>query len=65
MTEKELQRSKSVLPIGTVMRLTELSDRDTYTKLLNLTNTQMFFGNIFYIALFLWIGYYFFKKRNI
>ncbi|KZL40508.1 MerR family transcriptional regulator [Secundilactobacillus collinoides] len=27
MTEKELQRSKSVLPIGTVMRLTELSAR--------------------------------------
>ncbi|WP_054700005.1 MerR family transcriptional regulator [Secundilactobacillus odoratitofui] len=27
MTEKELQRSKSVLPIGTVMRLTELTAR--------------------------------------
>lgn len=27
MTEKELQRSKSVLPIGTVMKLTDLSAR--------------------------------------
>ncbi|ANZ62799.1 hypothetical protein AYR62_00910 [Secundilactobacillus paracollinoides] len=52
-------------PLTMMLYPSLLSAPDTYTKLLNLTNTQMFFGNVFYIALFLWIGYYFFKKRNI
>ncbi|KRK47111.1 ABC transporter permease [Secundilactobacillus kimchicus] len=52
-------------PLTMLFYPSQLSSYDMYHAMTKLTNVQMFCGNVVYIAIFLGLGYWIFKKRSV
>ncbi|WP_461244524.1 ABC transporter permease [Secundilactobacillus muriivasis] len=52
-------------PLTMLLYPNALAHPGTYQALVKLSSFEMFVGNVIYIAIFLWIGFYVFLRRNV